>query len=79
MKTSLLVDGYLKGTKVESNMGWDILKIVQPRLKIKSEMAEFVKGLKSNGKIDDDTFEELFDFTLESLDRMYEVGKKSKR
>lgn len=43
--------------------------------KIKSEMADYLNGLNSVGEIDYSVYSELFDFAMELLDRMYELGE----
>lgn len=57
-------------------MGWGISPNADERVKIKSEMADYLKGLNSVGKIDYETLSEAFDFSLELLDKMYDLGKK---
>jgi hypothetical protein len=59
-------------------MGWGISPDASERLKVKSEMADYLKGLNSVGKIDYSTMSDMFDFSMELLDKMYEVGTKEK-
>jgi hypothetical protein len=59
-------------------MGWGVSPNASERLKIKSEMADYLKGLNSVCKIDYSTMSEMFDFSMELLDKMYEVGIKEK-
>jgi len=56
-------------------MGWGVSPDAEERIKIKSEMADYLKGLNSTCIIDYGTFSEAFDFSMELLDRMYEIGK----
>jgi hypothetical protein len=57
-------------------MGWGISENATPKEKIKSEMADYLKGLNSTGAIDYSTYSEMFDFSMELLDKMYELKNK---
>lgn len=56
-------------------MGWGISENASPKEKLKAEMADQLKGMNSISQIDYETYSELFDFSMELLDRMYELGK----
>lgn len=43
--------------------------------KIKAEMADFLNGLNCCGEISYISYCEIFDFSMELLDKMYELGK----
>lgn len=57
-------------------MAWGVSSNADERIKVKSEMADYLKGLNSTGTIDYATFSEAFDFSMKLLDKMYELGKK---
>lgn len=57
-------------------MTWGISENATPKEKLKSEMADYLNGLNSTGVIDYTTYSEAFDFSMELLDKMYELGKK---
>lgn len=59
-------------------MAWGTSPNASERIKLKSEMADYLKGLNSVGKIDYSTYSKLFDFSMESLDKMHELGKTEK-
>jgi hypothetical protein len=54
---------------------WGISSNASPKEKIKSEMADFLNGLNSVGKIDYTTYCEIFDFSMELLEKMYELDQ----
>lgn len=55
-------------------MGWGISENASSKEKIKAEMADFLKGLNSTGVIDYQIYSEMFDFSMQLLDKMYEEG-----
>ncbi|WP_207634868.1 hypothetical protein [Cytobacillus praedii] len=57
-------------------MAWGISENAAPKEKLKSEMGDYLGGLNSTGKIDYETYSNIYDFTMGMLDRMYELGKK---
>lgn len=56
-------------------MGWGISPNAEPKEKIKAEMNDFLQGLNSCGNISYSTYSEIFDFSMNILDKMYELGK----
>lgn len=56
--------------------GWGINSNASEKEKKKSEMADYLNGLNSCGKIDYTTYSEMFDFSMELLDEMYQLGQK---
>jgi nitrate reductase assembly molybdenum cofactor insertion protein NarJ len=54
---------------------WGISETASEKEKIKSEFADFIGGLNSCGEIDYSIYSELFDFTMQLLDKMFEHGK----
>lgn len=54
---------------------WGISENATPKEKLKSEMADFLAGLNSCGEISYSSYSEIFDFSMELLDKMYELGK----
>lgn len=60
-------------------MGWGISPKSEERLQLKSEMADCLKGLNSTGNIDYQTYKEVLDFSMDLLDKMYELGMKQKK
>ena len=55
--------------------GWGISPKASAKEKIKAEYADTLHGYNSCGVIDYNHYSELFDFGMELLDRMYELGK----
>ena len=55
-------------------LAWGISPKAPPREKIKAEMNDFLMGYNSCGIIDYSTYSEMYDFTMELLDRMYAQG-----
>lgn len=55
---------------------WGISENATPKQKLKSEYADLLNGMNSVGHIDYSAYSNLFDFGMELLDRMYELGKK---
>lgn len=56
-------------------MSWGISENASPKEKMKSQMADYLKGLNSTGAIDYATYSEMFDFSMELLDKMHYLGK----
>ena len=54
---------------------WGIASTATPKEKIISEMADFLNGLNSVGKINYSTYDEIFDFAMSLLDKMYDLAK----
>ncbi|KEI84150.1 hypothetical protein EJM73_06385 [Clostridium botulinum] len=54
---------------------WGISETATPKEKIKSEMADFLNGLNSVGEISYSTYNEIFDFSMDLLDRIYDLAK----
>lgn len=59
-------------------MAWGISPNASEKEKLKAEMNDFLMGKNSCGKIDYSVYSELYDFSMELLDKMYELGKKEK-
>jgi hypothetical protein len=55
-------------------MAWGISPKASKREKIKAEMNDFLMGQNSCGIIDYSTYSEMYDFTMELLDKMYAQG-----
>ena len=55
--------------------GWGISENVPQKEKVKSEMADFLAGLNSVGKINYNLYSAIFDVSMQLLDKMYEVGQ----
>ena len=54
---------------------WGISEKATEKEKIKSQMADFLGGFNYCGELSYNSYSELFDFSMELLDRMYELGK----
>ncbi len=54
--------------------GWGISENATPKEKLKSEMADYLHGLNSVGKIDYSVYCGAFDFSMELLDKMYDLA-----
>lgn len=54
---------------------WGISENATEKEKLKSEMADFLGGLNSCGEISYSSYSEIFDFSMNLLDSMYELGK----
>jgi len=52
---------------------WGIAKTATPKEKLKSEMADFLNGLNSVGEISYSTYCSIFDFSMNLLDKMYDL------
>lgn len=48
----------------------------EARIKVKAEMADYLKELHSTDYISYKAYDVLFDFSLELLDKMYQLGKE---
>ncbi len=59
-------------------MSWGVPSNSVPKEKLKSEMADFLSGLNSTGRIDYETYSETFDFTMDLLDKMHKTGFKER-
>lgn len=59
-------------------MGWGISENASLKEELKSEMADFLNGLNSTGEISYAIYSETFDFSMDLLDKMYELGTKEK-
>lgn len=57
-------------------MSWGISPNATEKEKLKSEYADFLQGLNSCCEISWKTYSDLFDFGMELLDRIYELGKR---
>jgi len=55
--------------------GWGISDKASEKEKLKSEMGDYLNGLNSTCEISYNAYSEIFDFSHELLDRMYELGK----
>ena len=58
-------------------MPWGISENATEKETIKSEMADYLKGLNLVGEIDWKTYSEMFDFSMKLLDKMYDLNNKS--
>ena len=58
--------------------GWGIESTATPKEKLKAEMADYLHGLNATGKISYSTYSELFDFSLDLLNKMYDLAKSEK-
>ena len=56
---------------------WGIAKIASKKEKLKSKFADYVHGLNSTGEINYVLYSKLFDFGMDLLDEMYELGKEA--
>ena len=54
---------------------WGISENASKKEKIKSEMNDFLKGENSVGNIDYKTYSDIYDKSMELLDKMYNLGK----
>lgn len=54
---------------------WGISSEATEKEKIKAEMADFLNGYNSCGEIDYKVYSELFDISMDLLDRMYELDR----
>ena len=56
-------------------MAWGISKNASKKEKLKEEMNDYLKGLYSCCNIDYSTYSIIYDYSMELLDKMYELGK----
>ena len=54
---------------------WGISANAPEKEKIKSEYADYLNGLNSIGEISYSIYSESFDFGMDLLDKMYDLGK----
>lgn len=54
---------------------WGISENASEKEKMKSDMADFLNGLNSCGEIDYSSYSKIFDFSMELLEKMYQLGK----
>ncbi|APC81376.1 TPA: hypothetical protein ACXDAZ_003513 [Clostridium botulinum] len=54
---------------------WGIAETATPKEKLKSKMADFLNGLNSVGEISYKNYCEIFDFSMNLLDKMYDLEK----
>ncbi|RDY88715.1 hypothetical protein [Bacillus amyloliquefaciens] len=59
-------------------MSWGISPDATNKKKLNAEMADYLKGLNSTGVISYAVYSELFDFSMNLLDKMYDLGKFEK-
>lgn len=56
-------------------MSWGISENATSKEKLKSEMTDFLNDLNSTGTISLTTYDEMFDFSMKLLNKMYDLGK----
>lgn len=54
---------------------WGISENAPEKEKLKAKMADFLNGLNSVGEITYSSYVEIFDFSMDLFDEMYELGK----
>lgn len=54
---------------------WGLSNNAAPKEKLKAEMADFLNGLNCCGDISYTTYSEIFDFSMDLLDKMYILGQ----
>ena len=57
---------------------WGISENATPKEKLKSEMVDYLNGLNRCGEIDYSTYSKMFDFSMDLLNKMYDLGKSEK-
>lgn len=57
-------------------MSWGIAETASDFEKLRAESADYLGGLISCGLIDYDTYDKAFDFYIDLLQKMYDLGKK---
>lgn len=57
-------------------MSWGIAETASDFEKLRAESADYLGGLNSCGLIDYDTYSQAFDFYMDLLQKMYDLGKK---
>ncbi|QXN70190.1 hypothetical protein INTERNEXUS_150 [Bacillus phage vB_BspM_Internexus] len=60
-------------------MAWGISPNATKKEKLKSEMADFLNGLNSTGEINYSIYSEMFDYSMNLLDEMYELSKSENK
>lgn len=58
---------------------WGISENATEKEKIKSKMADFLNGLNCCGDISIGAYDKIFDFSMELLDSMYDLGRKESK
>lgn len=58
---------------------WGISDNASEKEKIKSRYSDELHGLNSCGRIDYKTYNDLWDFGMKLLDKMYELGMKERK
>lgn len=58
---------------------WGISESATDKEKLKSKMADFLNGLNCCGDISISTYDAIFDFSMDMLDKMYELGKSENK
>lgn len=71
-----MLDQNCEGVNFMGN--WGISPNATSKEKLKSEMADFLNGLNSVGDISYETYNEIFNFSMDLLDKMHELGSKEK-
>ncbi|MCY8985826.1 hypothetical protein [Bacillus subtilis] len=59
-------------------MSWGISSGATSKEKLKAEMADYLNGLNSTGAISYSVYSEIFDVSMNLLDKMYDLGKFEK-
>lgn len=57
-------------------MSWGIAETASDFEKLRAESADYLNGLNSCGLIDYDTYDKAFDFYMDLLQKMYDLGKR---
>lgn len=57
-------------------MSWGIAETASDFEKLRAESADYLNGLNSCGLIDYDTYSQAFDFYMDLLQKMYDLGKR---
>ncbi|AMS01351.1 hypothetical protein AR9_g267 [Bacillus phage AR9] len=60
-------------------MAWGISPNATKKEKLKAEMADFLNGLNSTGEISYSIYSEMFDYSMNLLDEMYELSKSENK
>ncbi|MDR4182348.1 hypothetical protein [Bacillus subtilis] len=59
-------------------MSWGISSGATSKEKLKAKMADYLNGLNSTGAISYSVYSEIFDVSMNLLDKMYDLGKFEK-
>lgn len=59
-------------------MAWGTSPNASEQEKLKAEMNDFLMGENSCGEISYSAYSKMYDFSMELLDKMYELGKSEK-